>query len=163
MNKYREHVYVIPEDDADRQIAVGFVDHHRVDVRRIQIMPVAGGWSHVLSTFREEYLLTLRNFPTTHVVLLIDFDGQVENRKQEFEQAIPEDVKARVFVVGSCDEPETLKSALNIGFEQIGKSLAEDCDKDTVDYWSHEQLQHNDAERKRLILTVKPFLFQADD
>ena len=44
MNKYAPHVYIIPEDDRDRQIAEGFVNHHEVDDRRIQVMPPAGGW-----------------------------------------------------------------------------------------------------------------------
>ncbi len=41
VNKYKEHVYVILEDDANRQIADGFVGHRNVDDRRIQVMPVA--------------------------------------------------------------------------------------------------------------------------
>jgi hypothetical protein len=65
----------------------------------------------------------------------------------------------RVFVVGSKHEPETLKRALKIGFEAIGKSLANDCDTGTAECWDHEQLQHNDAERRRLVQIVKPFLF----
>ena len=64
-----------------------------------------------------------------------------------------------MFVVGSKDKPETLKKALNISFEEIGKSLADDCDAGTTELWGHEQLQHNDAERQRLVQTVKPFLF----
>ena len=91
--------------------------------------------------------------------MLIDFDGQIDERRAEFEQAIPEDLKARVFVVGSKHEPETLKKSLNIGFEKIGESLADDCDAGTAELWDHEQLQHNDAERQRLVQTVKPFLF----
>ena len=60
--------------------------------------------------------------------MLIDFDGKINERRAEFERAIPEDIKTRVFVVGTKDEPETLKRSLNISFEEIGKSLAEDCD-----------------------------------
>ena len=97
MNKYAPHVYVIPEDDADRQIADGFVLHPRVKDARIQVVPPAGGWSKVLKTFRDEYIPKLRNYPDTHVVMLIDFDDQVEKRKADFEQEIPADVQdARV-------------------------------------------------------------------
>jgi hypothetical protein len=159
MNKYEPHVYVIPEDDADRQIANGFVLHHKVDARRIQVMPKAGGWSNVRKTFQDEYIQTLRNYPQAHVVLLIDFDGHIDERRAQFEQAIPDQFKPRVFVVGSKDNPETLKKALNLSFEKIGESLANDCDADTTTLWGHEQLNHNDPDRQRLVQTVKPFLF----
>ncbi len=128
MNKYAFHIYVIPEDDADRQIADGFVLHHEVTTARIQVMPLARGWRNVLKTFQDEYIQTLRNYSQAHVVMLIDFDGHVETRKAEFDQAIPDDLKARVFVLGSKNDPETLKRSLNISFEEIGESLANDCD-----------------------------------
>jgi len=159
MNKYVSHVYVIPEDDADRQIADGFVMHHQVKDTRIQVVPPAGGWSEVLKTFRDEYIPKLRDYPHAHIVMLIDFDDQVEKRKACFEQEIPNEFKMRVFVVGAKHNPETLKKALKIGFEEIGKSLANDCGAGSVEHWDHEQLRHNDAERQRLVQTVKPFLF----
>jgi len=159
MNKYAPHVYVIPEDDADRQIADGFVNHHEVKDTRIRVMPLAGGWRNVLKTFQDEYIQTLRNYQHAHVVMLIDFDGHTDERRAEFAQAIPVDLRMRAFVVGSKDNPETLKKALKIGFEEIGKTLADDCRTDTAGHWNHEQLQHNDAERQRLVQTVRPFLF----
>ena len=159
MNKYVPHVYVIPEDDRDRQIADGFVLHHQVKVTRIKIMPPAGGWSKVLETFQNEYLQTLRDYPHGHVVLLIDFDDDIDRRRAKFAQAIPDDLESRVFVVGSKHNPETLKNALSISYEAIGRSLASDCDDGTADHWNHEQLRHNDAERQRLVQIVRPFLF----
>jgi hypothetical protein len=159
MNKYAPHVYVIPEDDRDRQIADGFVLHHQVKDRRIQVMPPAGGWLKVLKTFQDEFVPKLREYTQAHVVMLIDFDGRVAERLDEFRQATPDALKDRVFVVGSKYEPETLKRALKIGFEAIGKSLANDCDTGTTECWDHEQLQHNDAEQRRLVQIVKPFLF----
>jgi hypothetical protein len=159
MNKYAPHVYVIPEDDADRQIADGFVLHPRVKEARIQVVPPAGGWFKVLNTFRDEYIPKLRDYPNTHVVMVIDFDDQVEKRKADFEQEIPADFRTRVFVIGSKHTPETLKKDAKKNFEDIGKSLAEDCSASTAGLWGHEQLCHNDADRKRLIETVMPFLF----
>jgi hypothetical protein len=159
MNKYASHVYVIPEDDRNRQIADGFVLHHQVKDTRIQVVPPAGGWSKVLTTFLDEYIPKLRDYPDSHVVMLIDFDDQVEKRRGDFAQEIPNEFKTRVFVLGSKHTPEALKKALKIGFEEIGKSLANDCAAGTVEHWDHEQLHHNDAERQRLVQTVKPFLF----
>jgi len=99
MNKYIHHVFVIPEDEADEEIANGFALNERVDVRRIQVMPVARGWSNVLTTFREEYIPRLRKHPLGHVVMLIDFDGQGEGRMANFLEAIPDDLRGRVFLV----------------------------------------------------------------
>ncbi len=161
MNYYRPHVYVIPEDDADRQIANGFVDHHKVKEQRIQVMPVAGGWRHVLEEFQTEYIQRLRNYLEGRVVMLIDFDGFVEERRIEFAKAIPDDLKERVFLVGSRNTPEILRNELSkkLNFEGIGRSLADDCDAGTTELWDLEQLQHNDSERQRMLQNVKPFLF----
>jgi hypothetical protein len=160
MNKYAPHVYVIPEDDADRQIADGFVNHHQVKDTRIQVVPPAGGWAKVLKTFQDEYIPRLRDYPTGHVVMLIDFDDQVEKRKTDFEKAIPTDLKTRVFVIGSKNTPEILKKeARKKTFEEIGEELAGDCAAGTALLWGHEQLSHNEVDRQRLFDTVKPFLF----
>ena len=65
-----------------------------------------------------------------------------------------------MFVIGSSDEPETLKKAMKmIGYEAIGRCLADECAAGTTKSWDHEQLRHNEAERQRLVQTVKPFLF----
>ena len=77
------------------------------------VVPPAGGWPNVLKKFQEEYIPTLRKYPVAHVVMLIDFDDRVDLRKADFERAIPDDLKSRVFVVGSKDDPETLKNELN--------------------------------------------------
>jgi hypothetical protein len=127
MNKYAPHVYVIPEDDADRQIADGFVLHPQVKDARIQVVPPSGGWPKVLQTFRDEYIPKLRVYGDAHVVMLIDFDGQVETRRALFEEEIPAEFRTRVFVIGSRVNPETLRSALSQSFEAIGNTLADDC------------------------------------
>jgi hypothetical protein len=158
MNRYERHVYVIPEDDADRQIADGFVFHYGIDDRRMQVMPPAGGWRIVLKIFQEEYIQLLGRFPLANVVMLIDFDGHFAERRDEFEQAIPGDLKARVFVLGSLDTPETLKKVLGKNFEAIGESLAEDCVGDATVVWGHAHLVHNEQDRLRLRHSVRPFL-----
>lgn len=163
MNKYIPHVYVVPEDDANRQIADGFVLHPRVKEARIQVVPPAGGWSKVLKMFQDEYRPKLRDCQNTHVVMLVDFDDQVEKRKADFEREIPTEFTSRVFVIGSKRTPETLKRDVKKSFEEIGNSLADDCDEDAAGLWAHEQLSHNNADRKRLRETVALFLFSGMD
>jgi hypothetical protein len=160
MNKQQPHVYVIPEDDRDRQLADGFVLHHEVKDARIQVVPPPGGWSKVLQTFREEYVPELRDNRHSHVIMLIDFDEHVDARTARFAKEIPPEVKDRVFVIGSKSNPEALKRALKISYERIGCSLADDCASATTTYWDHDQLRHNEAERQRLLQIVRPFLFE---
>jgi len=159
MNKYQPHVWVIPEDDANRQLANGFIDHHGVNDLRIQTMPSAGGWSKVLQQFLDEYVHVLQNNQNAHVVMLIDFDGKFEGRIAEFNEAIPANLKDRVFVIGSKTTPELLRKELKTSFESIGESLAEDCHTGSVTTWTHEHLNHNETERQRLVQIVKRFLF----
>ena len=159
MNKFINHIFVIPEDKADEEIANGFVNHERVDGRRIQVMPIARGWNNVLTTFQEEYIPRLRKYPLGHVVMFIDFDGQGKDRLANFLQAIPDDLKGRAFVVGSSNNPEALKAAINLSLERIGWRLAEDCVLGDIGLWDHEQLQHNAEQRQRLATVVQEFLF----
>lgn len=73
-----------------------------------------------------------RDNPNTHVVMLVDFDGKIEKRTADFEQAVPGLFKARVFVVGSKYTPEILKNQVKKSFEEIGTCLADDCDAGTA-------------------------------
>jgi hypothetical protein len=43
INKHRAHILVLPEDDANRQIANGFVLDPNLNDRAIQILPPSGG------------------------------------------------------------------------------------------------------------------------
>ncbi|MDB5347588.1 MAG: hypothetical protein JWP89_5965 [Schlesneria sp.] len=160
VNKFLPHVYVIPEDRADEQLANGFVLHDQVNVRQIQVLPCVDGWPGVLDKFRTEYVTYLRNNKDGYVVLLIDFDSDYVNRRDRFDKEIPADLKNRVFVIGAKDTPEILRQELGKNFEEIGLSLAEDCYKGGVTLWGHEHLQHNEPDRVGLIRTVKSILFR---
>ena len=159
LNRYKPHVFVLPEDDADRQIANGFVLHPNLQERNIQILKPAGGWEKVLSTFVKAYVSEMRQYPEERIVLLLDFDRD-ENRLSAVNQQIPLDLKKRVFVLGVLSEPEDLKKDLNKSFEEIGETLAKDCSDNTNDLWGHKLLEHNNDELVRMISSVKPFLFK---
>ena len=161
VNKYKPHLYVIPEDDADRQIADGFMLHEHVQTRRVQVVEPAGGWARVLQVFTQEYLRHLQQYSEAYVVMLIDFDGTPDERLAQFVAEIPEEVRDRVFVVGPRDTPERLRQSLGrVGYEDIGHDLANECDGGNLIAWASDQLQHNEQERLRLANTVKPFLFR---
>jgi hypothetical protein len=156
-NKYEQHVLVIPEDDANSQLATGFVLGVAHD-RRIQILPAAGGWRHVCAIFVAEHIHGMRKYPKRHLVLLLDFDNQID-RPHRVQENIPEDLRCRVFLLGIKSEPEALKLAGLGSFEQIGRNLAKECVDGTQNLWSHELLKGNAGEIIRLGSAVRPFLF----
>ena len=158
LNKYKPHLLVLPEDDANQQIANGFLKYSNLNNRVIQVLPEASGWRDVIEKFKNNYASTMRQYSARFIVLLIDFDNTV-NRLEKINQDIPEDLKDRVFVIGVQSNPEDLKKSINKNFEGIGLNLANDCDDDTKELWSHQLLKHNQAELNRLNSNVKPFLF----
>ena len=52
MNSYVKHILVLPEDDADRQIAAGFLLNLPNDPK-IQVLKASGGWTKVIEDFNE--------------------------------------------------------------------------------------------------------------
>ena len=158
-NLYKPHLQVLLEDDANRQIALGFINHHAINSRQMPLDRVCGGWREALKRFREEEVPLLRKYPERRVLIVIDFDGQ-RDRFEEALSHIPEDrdVRERVYVLGCLDEPERLAVAHGCGKERIGELLAEDCAHDRQDFWNHPMLAHNAGERRRLWATVRQFL-----
>jgi len=155
VNKYLDHVVVIPEDDADRQLANGFLLHLSLNSKSIDVRRSAGGWKKVLDID----FLDLPSLPRRHLILLIDFDGCFERRKEYFDGQIPDQIRDRVYLIGCLHEPEILKKDCGMGFEAIGESLAESCWKQENGLWDHAELVHNRGELERLMRNVRPILF----
>jgi hypothetical protein len=64
VNLYEPHVFVIPEDDANRQLADGF--HLEVDWSRqkqMQVLRVARGWRRVLELFTSQHIAEMDRNP----------------------------------------------------------------------------------------------------
>lgn len=160
VNREMPYVYVLPEDDANRQMAIGFIREPSVATRKIQILNEAGGWYHVLELFKDVYIQEMERYPKGFVVLLIDFD-ESPSRLETAKAVIPEHLKDRVFVIGVWSEPEKLRSNCGKTYEKIGLALAKDCCDNTNEIWAHDLLQHNTSELARLRELVFPFLFSA--
>ena len=158
-NRERPHLQVILEDDANRQIAVGFRNHPNVNSRQMPLDNVAGGWIDALRRFSVDEIPMLRRYPHRQVLIVIDFDGN-KDRFNEALSYIPEDLRERVYILGSADEPEKLSKALKCNKEQIGQLLAQDCVNETQTTWNHSMLAHNVGELQRLLSNVRPFLIQ---
>jgi hypothetical protein len=93
------------------------------------------------------------------MVLLVDFDARGTSRLEEVLSGVDAALKDRVFVLGAHDEPESLKTALRMPYEQIGKVLAKECSDGTRTTWEHELLAHNRGELERMVAHVRPILF----
>jgi hypothetical protein len=157
VNRYRPHVLVLPEDDANRQLANGFLLDQHLSNWRIQVLVEAGGWSDVLEHFLLDHVVEMNRYPDRFMILLIDFDGR-EERLQYAKSRIPERLTDRVFILGALTEPEALKADLG-SYEVIGLKMARDCREETDKIWGHRLLRHNTSELDRLRVKVCPILF----
>lgn len=159
VNRYTPHVLILPEDDANKNLVNGFIQHVNLKTRAIQVLPEAGGWSRVLNAYQNEHITNSMKYQNCHFVMLIDFDNHFPDRFHLFQNAIPQEYLDRTYVIGSLDEPEQLKTALNRGYEFIGEALAQDCYEGTINLWNHAMLKHNLNELQRLNQNVKNILF----
>lgn len=154
-NKHLPHVLVLPEDDANRQLANGFrleLDSNRQ--RQIQVDPVAGGWLAVLDHFVSDHIAAMGRYTNRFMVLLIDFDRN-DDRLDYAKGKIPHHLRDRVFILGVWSKPEDLRVQL----EEMGSAMARDCRGETDATWDHELLRHNAGELARLSVYVRPILF----
>jgi hypothetical protein len=158
VNRYHPHVLVLPEDRANEELANGFSLKLELNQRSIQILRHRHGWKTVLEEFSRDYIARMREYPKTIMILLMDFDED-KDRANYVKEQIPEDLKARVFVLGVLSEPEALKRDLVQGYEAIGETLATDCFQETNGLWSHELLKHNRVELKRMVSSMRSLLF----
>lgn len=164
-NKYLEHLQVLVEDDANRQLINGLSQNHSVQLRRLQVLPPAGGWYCVLEALTDAHRIRDMNaYHKRHLLLLIDFDDQFDARLkiyQGYKEKLEPATADRVYLLGCLHEPEALKAAFNHckPIEQLGRELSEDCAEHSQNVWQHAHLQHNANELKRVVSQVKPFLF----
>lgn len=152
---------MLPEDDANRQLANGFLLQIDGRVQHcMRILPVAGGWIEVLAVFLSDHVALMERWPSRFMILLIDLDGNA-NRVPEALERIPEHLRNRVFILGVWSEPERLRAAVNKSLERIGSELAADCRDESDENWEHNLLKHNAPELERLRRELRPLLFRA--
>lgn len=148
-NDYPPHVSILPEDDANRQLIVGFLLDPYLSSYRVKVLRVAGGWGKVLERFQANHIAEMRKHENRFMILLIDFD-QREDRFAKAKEVVPEDLEKRVFILGAWSEPEELRKAGLGSYETIGQALAKDCREGTDTIWGHPLLRHNVPELDRL-------------
>jgi hypothetical protein len=161
VNRLIQHLYIIPEDDANRQMAIGFERDDRVRPRAIQIVAPAGGWMKALERLKKDYFDLLRKNRKTHVMVLIDCDDEADRIKDALAN-VPTELKDRVFILGTLNEPEVLKKSLSIPLEEIGALVAEECFDGDRGFWQHHQLHHNSEELSRIEQALYHIVFKTD-
>ena len=158
VNRDLPHLFVLPEDKANSDIANEFHIEVPFDrYRQMQVLKPAGGWLAVLSVFSTEHLAAMEIIPHRYMVLLIDFDND-NRRLDNIALKIPGHLRERVFILGSLVDPEALKAALG-SYKTIGRTLASECRDQTTNFWDHELLAHNESELERLRPVVRTILF----
>jgi hypothetical protein len=161
VNKYRPHILVLAEDQANIDIVNGFLLHPSCDSRAIDVRRPAGGWSHVRDEFAAVHVAGMRRWPKRRMIPLIDCDQQ-DGRLSAVREVIPNDIEDRVFVIGAWSDPERLRAALGCSrFEELGERLATECREGARDTWNHELLRHNADEVARMARQLRPILFEA--
>jgi hypothetical protein len=161
INHYLPHLQILPEDDANREIANGFLVHHSIKNTAAQVLRSARGWHRMLDTFEANHSRGLTRFPERRIVMLMDFDDDVEARQDLFKSRIDDAIASRVFLIGARNEPEDVKRALNVNFDELGRMLAQACCDESAAPWNHAMLAHNASELERLRQSVRPFLVSA--
>jgi len=157
VNKYQPHILILPDDDANRQLANGF--DRSVAHRQFQILPPAGGWGLVCDLMASDHAGFMRRYPNRFMVLLIDFDDQPD-RLEHVKSRIPEDLHERVFVLGALTDPEDLRQGSRI-LRNDRRPNCHRLPKYSQAIWDHELLQHNASELLRVRDAVRNFLFPA--
>jgi hypothetical protein len=157
VNKYKDHLLIVPEDDANKDLALGFVNAVPRGVNAAHIEPVAGGWSSARDRLAN-LLPSMRRFSSRRVLVLVDFDTSA-TRRDDVLRDVPTYLADRVYLLGGWSEPESLQAALDHrSREALGASLARACLDDTDGLWQHALLAHNADELARLRADVLPFL-----
>ena len=158
VNKYQPHIFVLPEDEANREIANGFLLHHSVNLRSIQVLPNAGGWSKVKDLFYTVHAPEMDRFTCRHMVLLVDFDRD-GSRFNQILKIVPAHLMKRVAIIGVWSEPEDLRRVGFTNTEELGTRLADECRSQQRQTWEHELLRHNLSELERIDLVFREILF----
>jgi hypothetical protein len=133
VNAERPHLLVLPEDDANRQLANGFITYPDVYTNVIKVLPIAGGWTRTRDIFIKDHVSNMRVKPKRRFVLLLDFDNKEEYRTRDVWTCIPGDLQDRTYLIGVASNPEDFKKKAKKTLEQIGRTLAEECHRGELD------------------------------
>ncbi len=150
VNYYKEHLYIILEDEKYQRIMNGVNLSLHVNASVIKISNFSGGWGKVFKDFQSSISI-LEKFQKRHTLLLMDFDDDFESRLEEFHNLVPDELKNRVFILGIDNkESEDLARFFKCNIEEVGKKLVEDCPNGNLSNWRNIHLECNLLEIERM-------------
>ncbi|OOF45076.1 hypothetical protein [Rodentibacter trehalosifermentans] len=162
-NKYRKHLFILCEDDINKEISKGITE--QLDLNPTNIIhyeKIARGWEKCFSLLEHKYIPELLDIPERYLLIVMDFDGQFDERMNKFKLILDNssELSERVFLVGAAAEPETLKANLKLSGhnDDVGRQLFDDCNAESSQYWCSSELVHNKDEIERLKKTTSSFI-----
>lgn len=153
VNRFRNHLVVLQEDQPYREIVNGARNLPQVDETVFDVKHPSGGWVKVLAQL-EDYLPLLKKYEYMHVLVLMDFDNAFEQRRERLVRIVADDaVRERVFMLGiDHKESEDLKRTLAVtDNEKIATILLGDCPDTATDEWNNANLACNKGELQRIV------------
>jgi hypothetical protein len=162
VNRYKPHVFLLPEDKQEEDIINGFFTVGHLPYRKdYQVLPLAGGWPKIRLQLSDTLHTELRRYPNMHLIIAADFDKR-ENRYEDILAGTPADLRERVMLIAPRDEPKDLVAAIGKSRETIGRELAQACFDRNDGLWASEHLVHNTDERQRVGETMRNLIFRTD-
>lgn len=154
VNRYKKYLIVLFEDRAYKDLFLGFNFSRKQQIRQ---EPILQGFDDVyfrLTNHKSLILQELKKYQTAYVLACIDadLDSQSESKIHQLKNAILDEYKERVFIIGSKKEAEHIKQAI-IGqgpWATVSEKLENSCKNDQCELWQNEMLQHNLEELQRL-------------
>lgn len=157
INNYLQHLNVIIEDEAYKEILSGVRLSLNVQESLIKINHVSAGWTGVFDDF-ENSIGVLNKFTNRFTLLLMDFDDKeastttsYDKRLLRFHKIVPNNLKGRVFILGvNYKESDDLKKYFQMNLEEVGKLLITDCPSGDLSQWKNTHLECNMSEIERM-------------
>ncbi len=154
VNRYQKYLIVLFEDRAYHDLFLGLNFSRK---QQISQKPILQGFDDVYFQLTNHQSLTLQELKTyqkAYVLACIDadLDSQSESKILQLKNAISDEYKERVFIIGSKHEAEQIKHAI-IGqgkWATVSEKLENSCKNDQCELWQNEVLQHNLEELQRL-------------
>lgn len=154
INRYHKYLIVLFEDVAYKDLFLGF-DFSKE--RQIRQEPILQGFDDIylrLTNPKSVTLQELNKYQNAYVLACIDadLDSQSESKIHRLKNAILDEYKERIVIIGSKYEAEHIKQA-TIGrgkWATVSKKLENSCKNERCELWQDEMLQHNLGEIQRL-------------
>lgn len=123
VNKERRHVLVLPEDDANRQIANGFQAAVPFrNIRQLQILRESGGWTRVREDFLLDQVPDLERNENRFMVLVSYRFRRKERSPSDNQESNPRNPEESSFCHRSLESARATE--IRVGFLRKNRSAA---------------------------------------